>query len=465
MPNASTTESLHARAVSLAGTQWAHTPLLRFLPEDPREDAVALVWLGFRCQMVGWGRAAAWKGSGVHAIGEAGAWWDRLRAASSVSVDVHGPHSKDRDSGERTSRAPLSGDSLSGDSLSGDSPSAEAASHLERALPSFPIAFGSFGFSARTESTLIVPSFLLIDTPEGRWAVSISSSSPMPDPLEVLASTTPTSPRPPRGLRTDVGRMTQREWRASVEALAARLRAGDASKAVMTRDMLVRADSAITAHYLLERLDSLYPQTWRFCVDSLIGASPEMLGSAADGVLHSRVLAGTSPAGRGAELLESEKNLREHTLAVESVASALRPIVDDLQVPETPFILDLPNVAHLASDVQARLGELSLLEAVAALHPTAAVCGTPRDLALELLEEHERTERGRYSGPVGWVDANGEGEFCIALRCGALEEEGRALRIFAGGGIMPDSDPGEELAETRRKMAPLLDALGVDATA
>ncbi|WP_277063485.1 isochorismate synthase [Schaalia cardiffensis] len=455
MPNASTTESLHARAVSLAGTQWAHTPLLRFLPEDPREDAAALAWLGFRCQMVGWGRAAAWKGSGAHAIGEAGAWWDRLRTASSVSVDVHGPHSKDRELGKRTSRAPLSG----------DSPSAEAASHLERALPSFPIAFGSFGFSARTESTLIVPSFLLIDTPEGRWAVSISSSSPVPDPLEVLKSTTPTSPRPPRGLRTDVGRMTQREWRASVEALAARLRAGDASKAVMTRDMLVRADSAITAHYLLERLDSLYPQTWRFCVDSLIGASPEMLGSAADGVLHSRVLAGTSPAGRGAELLESEKNLREHTLAVESVASALRPIVDDLQVPETPFILDLPNVAHLASDVQARLGELSLLEAVAALHPTAAVCGTPRDLALELLEEHERTERGRYSGPVGWVDANGEGEFCIALRCGALEEEGRALRIFAGGGIMPDSDPGEELAETRRKMAPLLDALGVDATA
>lgn len=465
MPNASTTESLHARAVSLAGTQWAHTPLLRFLPEDPREDAVALAWLGFRCQMVGWGRAAVWKGSGVHAIGEAGAWWDRLRAASSVSVDVHGPHSKDRELDERASRAPLSGDSLSGDSLSGDSPSAEAASHLERTLPSFPIAFGSFGFSARTESTLIVPSFLLIDTPEGRWAVSISSSSPVLDPLEVLDSTTPSSPRPPRGLRTDVGRMTQREWRASVEALAARLRAGDASKAVMTRDMLVRADSAITARYLLERLDSLYPQTWRFCVDSLIGASPEMLGSAADGVLHSRVLAGTSPAGRGAELLESEKNLREHALAVESVASALRPIVQELQVPEAPFILDLPNVAHLASDVQARLGELSLLEAVAALHPTAAVCGTPRDLALELLEEHERTERGRYSGPVGWVDANGEGEFCIALRCGALEEEGRALRIFAGGGIMPDSDPEEELAETRRKMAPLLDALGVDATA
>ena len=455
MPNASTTESLHARAVSLAGTQWADTPPLHFLPEDPREDAVALAWLGFRCQMVGWGRAAAWKGSGVHAIGEAGAWWDRLRAASSVSMDVHGPHSKDRELDERASRAPLSG----------DSPLAEEASHLERALPSFPIAFGSFGFSARTESTLIVPSFLLIDTPEGRWAVSISSSSPVPDPLEVLNSTTPTSPKPPRGLRTDVGRMTQREWRASVEALAARLRAGDASKAVMTRDMLVRADSAITARYLLERLDSLYPQTWRFCVDSLIGASPEMLGSTADGVLHSRVLAGTSPAGRGAELLESEKNLREHALAVESVASALRPIVQELQVPEAPFILDLPNVAHLASDVQARLGELSLLEAVAALHPTAAVCGTPRDLALELLEEHERTERGRYSGPVGWVDANGEGEFCIALRCGALEEEGRALRIFAGGGIMPDSDPGEELAETRRKMAPLLDALGVDATA
>lgn len=420
MPNPS--EPLRARAASLAGTQWAEAPFTRLLPED----ASPFVWSGSRRRMAGWGRAAEWTGSGAEAIRDAGAWWDRLRASTSLIPDPEAP---------------------------------------DGALPALPIAFGSFGFSARTESVLIVPELLLIQTPRGRWALSFSLSSAPADPLEVLAPLRPSTPRRPEGVRTDAGRMTQGEWAESVDALAARLRAGEASKAVMTRDMLVRADSPIDPRHLLERLDALYPQTWRFAVDSLIGATPEMLASAEDGMLHSRVLAGTSPAGRGALLLESEKNLREHALALDSVASALRPIVEELHVPEAPFVLDLPNVSHLASDVDARLGGASLLEAVAALHPTAAVCGTPRDRALALLEEHERTERGRYSGPVGWIDGAGEGEFCIALRCGALEEGGRALRIFAGGGIMPDSDPAEELAETRRKMAPLLDALGVDARA
>ena len=124
-----------------------------------------------------------------------------------------------------------------------------------------------------------------------------------------------------------------------------------------------------------------------------------------------------------------------------------------------PFLLELPNVVHLATDVSARLTDTRLLDLVAALHPTAAVCGTPRDLAMRLIEELEDTERGRYSGPVGWVDASGDGEFAIALRCGLAS--GTRLRLYAGAGIMPDSDPDAELAETEAKMRPLLDALGV----
>lgn len=404
---------LSARVSSLSGTPWESVPLLDLLPSD----APPFAWLGFRQSMVGWGSAARWSGSGPRAIDEAAAWWDRVSVAASV-----------------------------------DAP---------EGAPSLSLAFGSFGFAVDTPGLLEVPGVLVLDTPEGRWAITAAEGG-APDPLLALAEAPRARARTPEGLRTEVGRMTQAEWSASVEEMIGRLRAGEASKAVMARDMLVRADTPIDPRHLLARLDALYPATWRFAVDGLIGATPEMLGSAAGGRLRSRVLAGTAPAGTGRELLASAKNLREHALAVESVTSALAPLVDSLEAPDSPFVLDLPNVSHLASDVDAVLGGLPLLGAISALHPTAAVCGTPREEARALLAELERTERGRYSGPVGWIDAAGEGEFGIALRCGLLEDGGRALRVFAGGGIMPDSDPAEELAETRRKMAPLLDALGVD---
>lgn len=160
--------------------------------------------------------------------------------------------------------------------------------------------------------------------------------------------------------------------------------------------------------------------------------------------------------------MESKKDRAEHSLAVESVARALDPITETLNVPEEPQILDLPNVSHLATDVTATLPGAGVLDVVDALHPTAAVCGTPRTVAFHLLEDFESTERGRYSGPVGWIDAEGDGEFGIALRCGQVSEDGREVRVFAGGGIMPDSIPEVELAETRAKMAPVLQALGVD---
>lgn len=405
------------RVVELVDTPWQNAPLLDMIPADTRP----LAWLGFRQSMVGWGRAAAWTGSGSRAIAAAADWWRTL-------------------SGTMTCDAP------------DDAPRA-------------PIAFGSFGFSADTESTLIVPEICVIESDGRRWAATASLDSTAPEPLAALAQALvppPSPPKAPIGLVTGVGRMTQDEWMQSVARLAERLAAGDASKAVMTRDMCVHTDSSFTERHLVSRLDALYPTTWRFAVDGLVGATPEMLASTSKGRLRSRVLAGTARPGRGAELMESEKNRREHALAVESVVQALTPIVDSLSAPDKPFILDLPNVSHLATDIDADLGGIGLLDAVQALHPTAAVCGTPRAAALDLLIRMERTQRGRYSGPVGWVDADGEGEFCIALRCGLIEDEGRTLRVFAGGGIMPDSSPASELAETRAKMAPLLDALGVE---
>lgn len=401
------------RVSSLESTPWHSTPLLELLPPEVSPFA----WLGFHRSMVAWGTAASWEDTRADAIVAAGRWWDALRTKAHFDAPEGAPR-----------RA---------------------------------VAFGSFGFAATTSSTLVVPQILIVEEGGTRWAISAGLGK-APDPLDLLAHVKTEDPQPPQGVRTDIGRMTQAEWTDSVDALVGRLVAGDASKAVMTRDMLVRADTPIDPRFLLARLNQLYPTTWRFAVDGLIGASPEMLASALGGVLRSRVLAGTAPAGCGDELLSSPKNLREHEIAVESVTNALAPLVQSLAQPSGPFILDLPNVAHLATDVSATLGEVTLLDAVGALHPTAAVCGTPRADALALLMQLERTERGRYSGPVGWVDTSGEGEFCIALRCGRLEDAGHSVRVFAGAGIMPDSDPGEELIETRRKMTPLLDALGVD---
>ena len=323
-----------------------------------------------------------------------------------------------------------------------------------------PVLFASFAFRSPARSVAFVPVLTLIDEAGARWAITAGIGQ-APDPLAAvdaaLAEARP-APRVPESLTFGQGSMSRTQWRDSVRSMAARLREGAADKAVMARDMTIRCPHGFDERFLLERLSDLYPSTWRFSVDSLVGASPEMLIAAACGTASSRVLAGTCQPGEGQALASSPKDLREHALASESVSSILERLCLDVRT-QGPFLLTLPNVTHLATDVRARLGSAHLLDLVAALHPTAAVCGTPRDAAMRLIEELEDTERGRYSGPVGWVDTAGDGEFAIALRCGLAS--GTRLRLFAGAGIMPDSDPDLELTETEAKMRPLLDALGV----
>ena len=332
-------------------------------------------------------------------------------------------------------------------------------SHTTGGAPS-PVLFASFAFRSPARSVAFVPALTLIDEAGARWAITAGIGQ-APDPLAAvdaaLAEARP-APRVPESLTFGQGSMSRTQWRDSVQAMAARLREGAADKAVMARDMTVRCSRGFDERFLLERLSDLYPSTWRFSVDSLVGASPEMLIAARGGTVSSRVLAGTCKPGEGQALASSAKDLREHELASESVSSILERLCLDVRA-QGPFLLALPNVTHLATDIHARLGAAHLLDLVAALHPTAAVCGTPRDAAMRLIEELEDTERGRYSGPVGWVDTAGDGEFAIALRCGLAS--GTRLRLFAGAGIMPDSDPDLELTETEAKMRPLLDALGV----
>ena len=398
-------------------------------------------WLGERRQMVGLGRALTLESAAPDAIAQVRRAWEATPVSSSA------PTAGAARPGEATPASSLTAEAhRPGEAATGDAPS--------------PVLFASFAFRSPARSVAFVPALALIDEAGARWAITAGIGQ-APDPLAAvdaaLAEARP-APRVPESLTFGQGSMSRTQWRDSVRSMAARLREGAADKAVMARDMTIRCSRGFDERFLLERLSDLYPSTWRFSVDSLVGASPEMLIAARGGIVSSRVLAGTCKPGEGQALASSAKDLREHALASESVSSILERLCLDVRA-QGPFLLALPNVVHLATDVRARLGAAHLLDLVAALHPTAAVCGTPRDAAMHLIEELEDTERGRYSGPVGWVDTAGDGEFAIALRCGLAS--GTRLRLFAGAGIMPDSDPDLELTETEAKMRPLLDALGV----
>ena len=283
--------------------------------------------------------------------------------------------------------------------------------------------------------------------------------------------------------------LSDSQWTRAVELATQALKQNRAIKVVLARDSYL--SSSLTLGAALEHLATRFATTWTFSVDGMIGASPEMLLQLREREVFSRVLAGT--ARRRANMDQSEleqladwlrhspKNSREHQLAAASAVKALTPITEQLRVSE-PFALTLPNVIHLATDIYGQVaGDTGALALVEALHPTAAVCGTPTAAAAQLIGELEGMDRERYAGPVGWVDWRGEGQWCIALRSGQVlaptaqtagTQNGPAgypmgnqpvgsVRIFAGAGIMPDSVAADELAETNAKMAPMRAALGL----
>jgi menaquinone-specific isochorismate synthase len=283
----------------------------------------------------------------------------------------------------------------------------------------------------------------------------------------------------PREAATSIGQLTYADgsrdpvaWCGAVAEAVRRIDAGDLDKVVLARDLLVTADRPLDPRRLLLRLAERFPDTWTFAVEGLLGATPELLLRRTGRQLDSRVLAGTAPRGAAgadddrlaAGLEASAKDHAEHAYAVTSFTEALRPFVDELAVPERPDVLTLPNVRHLASDVHARQRDgdpTGLLELVDAVHPTAAVCGSPTPRAAALIAELEGMDRGRYAGPVGWLDGRGDGEFGLALRCAELTgaDGGRQARLFAGCGIVAGSDPAAELAETQSKFAAVQAAL------
>jgi menaquinone-specific isochorismate synthase len=274
-------------------------------------------------------------------------------------------------------------------------------------------------------------------------------------------------PEAPAGVAYSDGSLSVSEWEAAVATAVRRIDEGELDKVVLARDVVVTADQPVDVRHLLQRLATGYPSCWTFLVDGLVGATPEMLVRRLGDTVTSRVLAGTmrrstdasSDASLASALLDSAKDHAEHEYAVQSVALALAAHCTDLDVPTTPRLLRLANVQHLATDVSGVLADgAPALALAASLHPTAAVCGTPTERAFAVIRELEGMDRGRYAGPVGWVDAHGDGELGIALRCAALEAPDR-LRLFAGCGLVSGSDPELELAESQAKLVAMRDAL------
>jgi menaquinone-specific isochorismate synthase len=237
-------------------------------------------------------------------------------------------------------------------------------------------------------------------------------------------------------------------------------------KVVLARDLFATATEPIDPRVLLQRLAARYPDCYTFAVADLVGATPELLIRRQGREVTALILGGTLPRGAqpgedralGAALLASAKNTEEHQYAVESMRDALAPLCASLDIPSQPSLLKLPNLHHLGTAVRGTLAaDRSVLSLADLVHPPAAVCGTPTETALELIRELEHMERGRYAGPVGWVDAQGNGEFGIALRCAELA--GPRARLFAGCGIVAGSDPVAEVAETEVKFLPMRQSL------
>jgi len=391
-----------------------HLPLLDLLSSD-----APLSWVRNGEGLVGWGVHATTTVSGKDRFEKARTWWHHQLETFAVANSVHG---------------------------SGTG----------------PVLFTSFSFDRNEESVLVIPKVIVGQKGSQSWITWIGDT-----PQPVL----PESPvQHSQGTFTfGDGSINTSAWKERVAEAIKRVGSSKVDKVVLARDLVATSTQDIQTAPILKKLAAEYPSTWTFAVDGLVGATPELLLRLSRGMVTSRVLAGTIPKtgndekdlALAASLARSSKDLEEHEYAVRSVADALEPFCSSTNVPESPFVLHLANVMHLATDVtgaliesKQRLDAFSLLQS---LHPSAAVCGTPRNIAFDIITEIEGMNRGRYAGPVGWIDASGDGELGIALRSGQITD--REIRIFAGCGIVAGSNPEKELEESNAKMIAMRSAL------
>ncbi|MDH3606489.1 MAG: isochorismate synthase [Acidimicrobiia bacterium] len=319
----------------------------------------------------------------------------------------------------------------------------------------------------------VIPMVSVVRRPGGsQVVVVVPPGRDARDVLEVLLGLTAASGRRVFEAADHVveSRPAPDAWRRAVAEAVGAIRAGALEKAVLARSVTVRTDIAARPFDLVSLLRDGYPNSYTFGWqegDSVfVGASPELLVARAGSQIVSNPLAGSAARGSddqedaqlGHGLTASHKDQSEHTLVVEDIRSRLEPITAELTVPPHPVLRKFPTVQHLSTEVTGQLATpYSVIELADILHPTPAVGGTPRDDSLLYLEKIEEIDRGWYAGGVGWCDTDGDGELALSLRCGLLR--GTTAYLYAGAGIVADSDPDEELFETRLKFRPMLDLL------
>jgi isochorismate synthase len=345
-----------------------------------------------------------------------------------------------------------------------------------------PVAMGSFPFASKEGAHLSIPSRTVRRLEPGRtWLIELV---PGDEELAPFRPALPESARPAepfRGLQIEEVPSAE-TYAEAVGLLAARIREGMFRKVVVARTLELDAGRDLNPARLARRLRSVDPDCYVFCSPvrhgihvatspspwpAIVGASPELLLARSGREIRSTPLAGSAPRSgdpdedraNGDALAASPKNRQEHEIVVDAIAEGIRPFCEELIWDPEPVLKGTANVWHLATRFRGVLRDpaANAVELVAALHPTPAVCGTPRVAAAAAIDELEPFERGSYAGPIGWMDANGDGEWAIALRCAELR--GERATLYAGAGIVADSVPPEEVDETERKFRSFLDAL------
>ncbi|WP_245920697.1 isochorismate synthase [Melghirimyces profundicolus] len=354
-----------------------------------------------------------------------------------------------------------------------------------------PLLLGGFSFDPlRTETPLwegfseasfILPRFMLSVRKERCLLTVNARVEPGDDPEEMaealaeeeeeLIRTAATLSVAPSPSSYDAFEVEPERWKESVSEAARHIREENLEKVVLARELRLRSEEPFAAAVILKRLQQRQPGSFLFAMERsdacFLGASPERLVKKDDDRLYSTCLAGTAARGatpeedrkRGEELLADPKNREEHAVVVHMIAEAFREGCGEVRVPDTPTLYRVRDVQHLFTPVEGRSKpDTTLLAMVRRLHPTPAMGGYPQQAALDRIRETEGMDRGWYAAPLGWLDFRGDGEFICGIRSGLLR--GRTASLFAGCGIVGDSDPDSEYEETRMKFRPMLSALG-----
>jgi isochorismate synthase len=330
-----------------------------------------------------------------------------------------------------------------------------------------PLALGILGFRPGAPATVVIPQVLVRKFASGATAVTVCGDLD-DDAVSAMLAPRPTPVATASSYRIEPG-VAVEQYLAAVAAARDAVRAGALTKAVIARPIVVHSSEPIDVHAVLRRLRASFGSSYRYSIDGFIGASPELLVEVDGPVVRSHPLAGTAPrtgdvendARIAAELVASTKNQIEHRIVIDVVHDTLLPWASYLDWEPEPSIVTVANVQHLGTRMEGMLSQPgpSVVELVRALSPTPALGGHPREAAIELIERVEGFERGRYGGAVGWVDADGNGTWAVAIRCAELSEDRRSARLIAGGGIVADSEPLAELAETQAKFQAMLSAI------